>query len=67
MMQHALETIAILKDCMVSGRVDLTRLDKLQKTLAFAIDESKVNNRPADDLESLYESVLWLRCEVCYE
>ena len=64
MMQHALETIAILKDYMVSGRADISRLEKLQKTLVFAIDDNLVHNRPTEELESLYESVLWLRCDI---
>lgn len=64
MMQHALETISILREYMASGRVDEPRLKKLQKTLVFAIDDYKVYNRPTEELESLYESVLWLRCDV---
>ena len=64
MIEHAIETIAIYRDCMVSGRVDIPRLERLQKKLVFAIDESKVYNRPTKDLEQLYESVMWLRCDM---
>lgn len=60
----ALETIALLREYISSGSVDHDRLSNLHKSLAFALDESKVYNRPTDVLESLYESVLWLRCDV---
>lgn len=64
MIQYALETISIMKEYIASGRVDEPRLLKLQKTLVFAIDNNKVINCPTKELEALYESILWLRCDI---
>ena len=64
MIQYALETISILRDYIVSERVDEPRLTELQKTLVFAIDRNKVMNRPTKELEALYESILWLKCDI---
>ena len=64
MVQQALEIISLVREYVRSGEVDKIRLDNLQRTLAFAMDESKVNNRPTEDIEQLYDAVLWLKCDV---
>lgn len=40
------------------------KLDEAQKKLAIELDSRKVNNEPCEEINSLYEDVMWLKCEV---
>jgi len=55
--------IDLLKD-YISGSEIKERLDKAQKTLAVEIDRRKVNNEPCEEINALYEDIMWLKCEV---
>lgn len=63
-MSHLLEVVDLFREYIANRYVDVARLDATQKTLAFALDEQKVNNRPTEELESLYDAVMWLRCNI---
>lgn len=58
--------IDIQKAC-ISGEDVCVKIDEAQKKLAIELDRRKVYNEPCDEINSLYEDVMWLKCEVLPE
>lgn len=55
--------IDLLKDYILGSEIE-NRLNDAQKTLAIEIDRRKVKDEPCDEINALYEDVLWLKCDV---
>jgi len=59
--------IDILKSHIKGENIDDAEVADLQKQVAIFIDKRKVNaapNEPYDDLQDLYEDIVWFRCEI---
>lgn len=55
--------INLLKSYILGDNI-VEKLNEVQKKLAIELDRRKVNNVPCDEINSLYEDVMWLKCEV---
>lgn len=56
--------IDLMKDALVHRDVSAETLADAQKQLAYELDRRKVNNRSTDEIQRLYDDVLWLRSEI---
>ena len=55
--------INLLKSYISGNNID-AELDRIQKKLVIELDRCKVNNEPCEEINALYEDVMWLKCEV---
>ena len=58
------KVIDTLKDALAHRDVSAQKLADAQKQLAYELDRRKVNNRSTDEIQRLYDDVLWLRSEI---
>lgn len=56
--------INLLKSYIIGDDNIGNELDKAQNKLAIELDSRKVNNEPCEEIKSLYEDVMWLKCDV---
>lgn len=58
------KVIDLMKQKIKGDNIEDWELSDMQKTLAIELDSRKVNNEPCEEINSLYEDVMWLKCEV---
>lgn len=63
MTEHSRLVIDLMKDALAHRDVSAETLADAQKQLAYELDRRKVNNRSTDEIQRLYDDVLWLRTE----
>ena len=56
--------IDLMKDALAHRDVSAEMLADAQKQLAYELDRCKVNNRSTDEIQRLYDDVVWLRSEI---
>lgn len=56
--------IDLMKDALAHRDVSAQKLADAQKQLAYELDRRKVNNLSTDEIQRLYDDVLWLRSEI---
>ena len=58
------KVIDTLKDALAHRDVSAEMLADVQKQLGFELDRCKVYNRSTDEIQRLYDDVLWLRANL---
>lgn len=58
------KVLDFMKQIIKGESIEVLELSDIQKTLAIELDRRKVDNEPCDEINSLYEDVMWLKCEV---
>lgn len=58
------KVIDLLKRYINKESIEDWELADLQKTLAIEIDRRKVKNEPCEEISSLYEDIMWLKCDI---
>lgn len=51
-------------DFVSTGEVDAEMLTDAQNKLSIELDRRKVGNLPFNELEALYEDIMWLKCDL---
>lgn len=62
--EYSRKVINLMKDALAHRDVSAEMLADVQKQLGFELDRCKVYNRSTDEIQRLYDDVLWLRANL---
>lgn len=62
--QLSIFLIDLMKSAILKEPLIAEKSDELLLQIGKEIDRYKVNNKPTDNLEYLYDTVLWLKSEI---
>lgn len=64
MNEYYIKTIYLMKRQLSSQPVSKDDVSALALAVGIEIDRCKVNNQPSSKLESLYNDIIWLKCNL---
>ena len=58
------KVIDLLKRYIKGESIESSELNDLQQSCSIIIDSKKVREKPTEELEALYEDIIWLKCDI---
>lgn len=58
------KVIDLLKRYIKGESIESSELNDLQQSCLIIIDSKKVREKPTEELEALYEDIIWLKCDI---